>query len=126
GELVERGIPETAQHVLLLGGCRADMANGEVCHGASPEAVWSLRGSPSVTDPCPPHRFPCGTTAPLQRRLSRPVRVFERFRGCCPFGARGLRGDSPGRCHQHWQSYPSENQIVGRGTASPPGPAPIR
>src|SRR5439155_3861472 len=32
---------------------------------------------------------------PLQRCLSRPVRVPERFRGCCPFGARGYAETLP-------------------------------
>ena len=49
GELVERGISQAAEHVLLLGGRRADVANSEVCHGAS--RTSAVAGSPSVTAP---------------------------------------------------------------------------
>src|SRR5690348_15159424 len=41
--------------------------------------VAAFCSSPSVTSP---------PWAPLQSCLSRPVLVPERFRGCCPFGAR--------------------------------------
>ena len=41
-----------------------------------------------------PRGCPRGPQGPLQRCLSRPVRLPERFRGCCPFGARRLRAGS--------------------------------
>src|SRR5689334_8276001 len=65
--------------------CRCSTAVGPMWRAAKsvmwslPEAAWSLPGSPSVTSP---------PWAPLQSCLPRPVRVPERFRGCCPFGAR--------------------------------------
>ena len=106
GELAERGVPQAGEHVPLLGGRRADVANSEVCHRSLP-GTNAVAGSPSVTEPG-------NSGCPLQRCLSRPVRVPERFRGCCPFGARSLRVDSPGRCHQQLRSYPTQDQIVGR------------
>ena len=64
-------------YLTLRGLIRPDVACGEICHGEPPRTS-AVAGSPSVA-----------VYHPLQRCLSRPVRVPERFRGCCPFGARG-------------------------------------
>src|SRR5690348_17963264 len=51
---------------------------------------------------------------PLQRCLSRPVRVPERFRGCCPFGARGYAETLPAGVISICDLTLSRAQMVGR------------
>ena len=96
--VVQGGVADGGEHLLLLGRGRPDVACGEV-HGASrgepPGARHPAQGPPPLSSPPPLGRHDSRDACPV-RSL-----VPERFRGGCPFGApRWRRGISPGRCRQ--------------------------
>ena len=66
-ELVERGIAQAAEHVQLLSLCRADVADGEICHGASPGRARSLAPRlsrrPNSRQAAPEMPIPAGSCA---------------------------------------------------------------